>query len=77
MLKYVTILRVWSFALLALCILLVGLYFCLDKPVAGVALFTFFATSVVLVVGAVAGKSTLEHLKNGTGLNTIFKTDSK
>ncbi len=72
--------RTFLFSLLALGFLLAGLYLCLRYPGAGVAIFTAFAGAVVCIVGAVATKSTFEHLSNGTGFKGAIAsllTDAK
>jgi hypothetical protein len=61
-------LRTFIFSVVALGFLLAGLHLCLIYPVAGVAVFTAFAGAVVVIVGAVATKSTVGALADGTGL---------
>lgn len=60
--------RTFLFALLALVCLLIGLYLCLRYPTAGIAIFTAFSLAVVGIVGAVATKSSIEHLAEGSGV---------
>jgi hypothetical protein len=61
-------LRTFIFSIVALAFLTSGLAMSLGHPVAGIALFSSFATSIVGIVFAVAGKSTIGSLGEGTGV---------
>jgi hypothetical protein len=67
-------LRTWSFAIIALAFLTFGLGMSLDKPQAGIALFGSFSLAVVGIVGAVAGKSTIGALGEGSGIKGVINT---
>lgn len=80
MIRWVALLRTFAFSVIALGFLLAGLYLCLRWPVAGIAVFTAFAGAVVVIVGAVAGKSAVEHLAGGGGIAGAWRaltTDAK
>jgi hypothetical protein len=73
-------LRTFIFSIVALAFLTSGLAMSLGHPVAGIALFSSFATSVVGIVFAVAGKSTVSSLGEGTGVKgawAALTTDAK
>lgn len=61
-------LRTFVFSIVALAFLLAGLYLCLVYPQAGMAIFTSFAGAIVFIVAAVAGKSAVGQLAQGTGV---------
>ena len=73
-------LRTFIFSIVALAFLTSGLAMSLGHPVAGIALFGSFATSIVGIVFAVAGKSAVGSLGEGTGVKgawVALTTDAK
>jgi hypothetical protein len=60
--------RTWSFAVIALAFLLGGLNLCLINTATGPLVFSAFAIALVGIVGAVAGKSSIESLSLGDGV---------
>jgi hypothetical protein len=73
-------LRTFIFSVVALGFLTSGFAMALDKPAAGVIIFSSFAVAVVGIVAAVAGKSAISALGQGTGVKgavNALMTDSK
>ena len=66
-------LRTFVFGLLGLVFLVLGLWLCLIRPTAGVAVFASFAMAVVTIVAAIATKHSVDSLALGSGVQGVWK----